>query len=624
MSANTPPGGQDPERTTAYRWNEGQPTPQGGQPYPQQPYPPQQQPQYQQPYQQQPQYGQQGQAQQGYGQSNPGQQDYAQQGYGQQDYAQQGYGQQQQPGYGQQQPYQQQNQQYSYGDQTVQQPAGWQQQGPDGWGPPQQQPAKKSGRGWLIAGIAALLVVLVGGGGVWAAGSFLGGGGTQPHEVLPGGAMAYVRLDLDPAANQKIALFNLARKFTVTKDRITGDDPRKALFDAIKADSEDLKKIDFAKDVDPWLGSRIGVAALPAPKGQEPGFAVAVQVKDEAAAKAGIAKLMGDDKYGIAFREDYAILSSDQAAADKYAAGPTLAENADFSSDFDALGEPGVLSTWMSVGKMAEMAGEMNEQEKQLLEKAKNARFAAALRFDSAYAEFAGVVRGAEAMAVGDPQAADLSTLPVSTVGALSISGLDEAITKQWAELQKTMASSQEGAGFQQFVDMAQQKYGLALPADLSTLLGKNLTLAVDGEGLANLGQSGQMPKAGVKIVTDPAKAQEVIGKIEKAFTDQGQPAPQLAKVPGDGTMTIATTPEYAKLLSEDGSLGDSESFKTAIPDAGSATFALFVDVDKIEPLYLNNLTGDDQANAKVLSAVGLSGKQSGGEASFSLRVLFN
>ncbi|MGW4473579.1 DUF3352 domain-containing protein [Nonomuraea sp. NPDC004354] len=623
MSANTPPGGQDPDRTTAYRWNEGQP--QGGQPYPQQPYPPQQHYQQQQPYQQQPQQPQQpqyGQGQQGYGQ--PG---YGQQGPGQQGYGQQGYG-QQQPGHGQQQQPYQQTQQFSYGEQAPQESAGWQQQGPEGWGPPQPQPGKKGGRGWLIAGIAALLVVLVGGGGVWAAASFLGGGGTQPHEVLPGGAMAYVRIDLDPAANQKIALFNLARKFTVTKDTFTGDDPRKALFEAIKSDSDDLKDVDFAKDVDPWLGSRLGLAVLPPPaKDEDPGIAFAVQVKDAEAAKAGIAKLMGDEKYGIAFREDYAILSEDQAAADKYAAAPTLAESDDFSSDLDALGEPGVLSTWMSFGKMvefaeADMAG-LPEQSKQMLEKMKNARFAAALRFDSAYAEFAGIVRGAEAMAIGDPQAADLSTLPASTVGALSISGLDEAITKQWGELQTSLAATEEGAGFQQFVDMAQQKYGLTLPADLATLLGKNLTVALDGDGLANLDQGG-MPKAGVKIVTDPAKAQEVIGKIEKAFTDQGQPAPQIAKVPGDGTFTLATTPEYAKLLSEDGALGDSENFKNAIPDASSATFALFVDVDKIEPLYLNSLSGDDQANAKVFSAVGFSGKQSGGEADFSLRVLFN
>ncbi|MEV4161716.1 DUF3352 domain-containing protein [Nonomuraea dietziae] len=627
MSANLPPGGQDPERTTAYRWNQDQPPAQGGQPY-QQPYPPQQppygqpqQPQGQQPYNQQqpyqqqqpqqPQYGQ----QQGYGQQQPAYGQPQQPAYGQQPQ----YG-QQQPQYGQQQNQQQQS--FSYGEQTVQEPAPWQ-QGSEGWGPPQQPPAKKSGRGWLIAGIAALLVVLVGGGGVWAAGAFLGGGGTQPHEVLPAGAMAYVRLDLDPAANQKLALFALAKKFTVTKDRFTGDDPRKALFDAVKADSEDLAKVDFAKDVDPWLGSRIGMAVLaPAAAGKEPGFAVAVQVKDEAQAKAGIAKLMGEEKYGLAFRDDYAIISADQANADKHATGPTLSESADFTGDLDALGEPGVLSMWMNAGKVAELGGEALPAENKAM--LKNARFAAALRFDSAYAEFAGIVRGAEAMAVGDPQAADISTLPTSTVGALSISGMDEAITKQWSQLQKSMAAAPDGASFQQFVDMAQQKYGLALPADLATLLGKNLTVALDGDGLATMGQSGQLPKVGVRIVTDPAKAQEVIGKIEKAFTDAGQPAPQIAKVPGDGTLTLATTPEYAKQLSEGGTLGDSEAFKTAIPDAASSTFALFVDVDKLEPLYLNSLSGDDQANAKVFSAVGLSGKQSGSEASFSLRVLFN
>ncbi|MEV2269052.1 DUF3352 domain-containing protein [Nonomuraea africana] len=632
MSANTPPGGQDPERTTAYRWNQDQPPAQGGQPY-QQPYPPQQPSAPQQPYQQQPQ-------QQPYGQQGYGQQDYGQQpGYGQQ--PQPGYGQQaaygQQPGYGQQQPpygqpqqpqYGQQNQQqYGYGEQTVQEPSAWQQQGPEGWGPPQQPPSsgKKGGRGWLIAGIAALLVVLVGGGGVWAASSFLGGGGTQPHEVLPGGAVAYLRLDLDPAANQKLALFSLAKKFTVTKDKITGDDPRKALFDAVKDDNDDLAKIDFAKDVDPWLGSRVGAAILPpAAGGKEPGFAVAVQVKDEAQAKAGIAKLMGDDKYGLSFRDDYALLTADQATADKFAAGPVLSEDADFTGDFDALGETGVLSMWMHVGKANQFAKDaVPAGSEAMFEKMKNTRFAAALRFDSAYAEFAGIVRGAEELSTGDPQAVSIGGLPASTVGALSISGLDEAITKQWAELQKTLSASGDGS-FQQFTDMAQQKFGLSLPADLSTLLGKNLTVALDNDGLASMNQSGQMPKVGVRIVTDPAKAQEVIGKIEKSFTDAGQPAPQIAKVPGDGTLTLATTPEYAKLLSEDGALGESEAFTTAIPDADAATFALFVDVDKLEPLYINSLEGDDQANAKVFRAVGLSGKQSGGEASFSLRVLFN
>ena len=172
---------------------------------------------------------------------------------------------------------------------------------------------------------------------------------------------------------------------------------------------------------------------------------------------------------------------------------------------------------------------------------------------------------------------------------------------------------------FKQFADQAQQKYGLALPDDLATLLGKNLTLALDGTGL-----DGNQPKFGARIVTDPAKAQEVVGKIEKFLADSGTAVPQLAKVPGDGTYVLASAQDYAAELAKDGALGDSESFKIAIPNADEATFAVYVDLDKVEKLYLQGLQGDDKANLQTLRAVGMSGTQSGGDSSFSLRVLFN
>ncbi|MFC7644561.1 hypothetical protein ACFQX6_30555 [Streptosporangium lutulentum] len=108
-------------------------------------------------------------------------------------------------------------------------------------------------------------MVLVGGGSVFAV-NLLSGGGTQPHDVLPGDAMGYLRLDLDPAANQKVALFNIARKFTVTKDSFRGDDPRTAIFNLLKKDTQGLGKIDYAADVEPWLGSRIGMAVLSPPR----------------------------------------------------------------------------------------------------------------------------------------------------------------------------------------------------------------------------------------------------------------------------------------------------------------------------------------------------------------------
>ncbi|MEU4536861.1 DUF3352 domain-containing protein [Streptosporangium sp. NPDC023825] len=635
MPANNPPDqsptpGQNPDRTIAYRWNEGaqhndqphtQAYPQNGQPgYPQpsggyqqgQPYPQQGLPY---PQQQNPQQGYQ-QPQQPYGQQNYGQQ-AGQQGYGQQ--GQQGYGQQPGQPYGQQQPGYQQQQQ-NYGQQAYAQQGGNWQQGPDflSAGPPAGPPARKGGKGWLLAAIAALVVALVGGGGFFAI-NLLSGGGAQPHDVLPGNAIGYVRLDLDPAANQKVALFTIARKFTTTKDSFTGEDPRQAIFNLFKKDADSLGKIDYAADVEPWLGVRAGVAALPPAKtGAAPGVVVAVQVTDQDKAKAGIAKLMGEEKYGIAFREDYALLTATQAEAGKAAAAEPLSGNANFSDDLSALGETGVLSFWADAGKLAGIAPELAAQDPTALAQIKNVRVAGALRFDGEYVELAGISRGAESLDMGTPEASKIGTLPASTAGAISISGLGEVIGKQWAQLMKS-ADQAAGGGVQQFTDQAKQRYGLALPDDLVTLLGKNITLAIDSGGL-NTSQ----PKFGAKIVTDPAKAQEVVGKIEKFLADSGTAVPQLAKVPGDGVFVLASAQDYAALLNKDGTLGDSETFQLAIPNAGEATFALYADLDKVENLYLSGLQGEDRANLQVLRAVGMSGTQSGSEASFSLRLLFN
>ncbi|WP_188190687.1 DUF3352 domain-containing protein [Nonomuraea sp. SYSU D8015] len=619
MSANNPPYGQDPDRTTAYNWNQGQPYP-PQQPYGQQPSHGQQgsygqQASYgeqQQPYGQQPAYGQQ---QPTYGapygqQSQPNyQQQQPQQGGWQQEQLQQGGWEQQQQGGWEQQQQGGWNQQQGHYAQ-----AGWQQQGPDGFGPA--QPAKKGRKTWIIAAAAALAVILLGGGAVMAMNA-IGGGGTQPNEVLPANSIAYARLDLDPAANQKLALFQLARKFTVTKDSFSGEDPRKALFDTINKDSD--TKVDFAKDVDPWLGSRVGFAAVPSGK-EEPDFAVAVQVKDQEQAKAGIAKLMDGEKYGIAFREDYAILTPTQALADKYAqAEGSLADNAEFNEDMGAVGEQGVLSFWADMGGLMQLAkAEIPADQQAALDQVKDARFAGALRFDSAYVELAGTVRGFKGGPQGDLPTTNLGTLPATTAGALSISGLDQTVTKQWAQIEK-QASAAGAAEVKQLFEQAKTQFGLELPADLSTILGKNFTIALDSQGL----DSNQI-KGGVRIATDPAKAQAILDKVQQALTQSGQPAPQIAKVAGDGVFTVATTDEYAKALAGEGTLGESETFQTAIPNADEASFALFVDLDKVEKLYLKSMEGDEKANMQVLRAVGMSGTQTETEGTFSLRLLFN
>lgn len=218
-----------------------------------------------------------------------------------------------------------------------------------------------------------------------------------------------------------------------------------------------------------------------------------------------------------------------------------------------------------------------------------------------------------------DAEGTKLSTLPASTVGAVSISGLGDILAKQWPQITKA-AEGAGGQGFSDFVASAQQTYGLALPGDLVTLLGRNLTIALDEKGL-----DGDLPNVGAVLSTDPAKAQEVVSKIERFVADSsGTTTPQIIKAAGDGRLVLASSQEYAGTLAKDGTLGESETFTTAVPDADSATAALYVDLDKIEKYYLNGLRGDERANLQVLRAVGLSGRQSGDTASFSLRVLFN
>jgi hypothetical protein len=348
---------------------------------------------------------------------------------------------------------------------------------------------------------------------------------------------------------------------------------------------------------------------------------VAVQVSDQEAAKAGIAKLMTGTKYGIAFRDDYALLTTTQALADKYAAETTsLAENTQFSEDLDALGEQGVLSFWSQLGKLSELAKDSLEPaQAAALAEVKNARFSGALRFDSSYAEIAGVVTGVQAKAgAGDVPKAAMSALPASTVGALSISGLDRIVTDQWAQIEKSAIASQGAAQWQQTLDQAQTKLGVSLPADLATLVGRNLTVAVDAQ---NLGKADM--KVGARIQGDTAKIGTLVDKLNKALTAQGT-ATQLTTVPGDGVYTIASAPDYAKTLAAEGTLGDTETFQTAIPNADDATFGLFVDLDKVEKLYLDGMQGADKANLQVLRAVGISGSQTDTGGTFSLRVLFN
>ncbi|WP_182882735.1 DUF3352 domain-containing protein [Microbispora sp. H10949] len=487
--------------------------------------------------------------------------------------------------------------------------------------PPPHAPApapkgRRGARGWILALVAAVLVGVVGGGGVWAA-SKLSGGGTQPQDVLPADAIAYVRLDLDPSADQKLALFGIARRFSATRDVVGGDDPREALVTALGKDGSGLAKVDYARDVEPWLGDRVGLAVLPSTGGDDPVGAIAVQVRDEAAAREGIARLgLRDGKGGLAFRDGYAVIAPTQELADRYVTAAPLSGEPRFADDLRTLGEPGVLSFWADVEKVAAAAWPSRNGAEPLLDRVKDMRFAGALRFSGDYAELAGITCGGKT-APGRPEPVRIGELPASTVAAASFSGLGDLLREQWPSIERA-ANGAGGGPYAETLDAARQ-YGLSLPDDLVTLLGRNLTLALDERGL-----DGSQPHFGAVLTTDAAKAQDVVDRV-KAYLDGIERPADFATAGGDGRFVLATTPEYAATLGGGGgALAESETFRLAVPDAGNATYAVYADLDRLEKLYLSGAGDAGRRDLEKLRAVGLSGTSGEAGSSFTLRVVFD
>jgi hypothetical protein len=534
----------------------------------------------------QPQYGQPGQPQRP-GQPQPGQPSYGQPG-GQPSYAQQG-----QPSY----------EQMNFGGQP-----------PQGFGPGQQWQEPKKKRGKLIPIIAALIVALVAaGGGVFAYGKL--NGGKQPSAVLPGTAVAYARVDLNPSAGQKVAAIRFMLKFPSVKENLglTGedDDLRQKLFESIKKYAgDDLADVNYDTDIKPWLGERAGVAVLPASGDAEPKAIIAIQVKNEDKASEGIDKLFAkeDDKPGKAFSNGYVLLSDSQATVDSAVAAAkdnSLEQNEKFSADMKALGEQGFASVWADMKGVAAISGKVDSE---AMAGISDASMAAALRFDSSYVELKGIARGDQSVKVNSADAGDIiGQLPETTAAAVAVSGGESLVDTMWSQLEKS-----SNGNIKEMTQEIEDETGLSLPDDLKTLLGKNLAVAVDKD--ADNG-----PQIAARLETDPAKAEPVVEKLVTLLREKAGNVP-VRQAKDDDTLVVATTEEYAQRVLKAGSLGDSETFKQTLPDTKGAVTIGYLDFTAADSLSKEFSSNKDVA---ALRSAGFVARSTGdGEGDFTLRVV--
>ena len=490
----------------------------------------------------------------------------------------------------------------------------------------EEQPlAPRGSRTWIgaAAAVAVIAALAVGGSALV---NVLGGGGAQPEDVFPANAIVFAKLDLDPSAGQKLAVFQLARKFPTSRDKVTSEESsiKESTFGSIFTGDSGWG-LDYKRDVEPWLGDRVGVGVFPdmdADKKPEVGLAIAVT--DQDAAKVALDKAIANaaknqDKVGYAFADDYVIVSDTTAhAASLVRVGKvTPLTGSAYASDVQKLGEDQIGVAWADVAASykAVVQDQANEDTLGLLKgatdpKKVSGRVVVGLHADPSFIELTGKgidIKGVDALAKADAatEAGMIASFPADVFGAVTSTGLGKAVGALYTSL--------TASGDSMEIKPMLGALGIDSAAQIETLLGDETGVVVGG----TLDQ----PEYAVRTATGDADAAYELARriLGVAQFDTGGASVHRVHGP-EGIVVGFGSGLTGAITSQSGStLGSTAAFTQVMPGVGQADFAAYVNLAKLMP----RLTGDnpsDAASLKPLNALGLTATR-GAEPMFRLRL---
>lgn len=496
----------------------------------------------------------------------------------------------------------------------------------------------KALRTGLLAGGGVLALALVGG-GAWAAMSFFSTG-AQPSEALPAGTLGYVSVDLDPSGGQKIEAVRTLNKFPKFTDVAGLDadaDLRQSIFDIVQGAGA-CPGLDFDQDIDPWLGSRAALAAVPGTDGA-PQPVVVVQVTDAGEAATGLTKLQacGESDGARGARDtswkingDWAVVAPTAELASSVsndAATSSLADDPTFQKWTGETGAAGIATLYAAPGAGAAIRTALGQSDSPLPPEVSSKLdgfqgVAATIRFsDGAFEmEAAGETPKVVTGLVGGASVADrVSDLPADTAAVLGLS-----LGDGWAQaaLDQAAASLPAGTSVDELLAEAEAATGLTLPKDLQTLTGDGVVLAVgaglDPETLANSADPTDIPVA-LKLLGDPDTIGPVLAKVTRSFPAAGE---FLGSTPDDDSVIVGPSADYRAELAKPGTLGQSEDYTSVVRESDSPA-VLYVNINAFEATLETFLSADDEvlANLEPLSSIGMSTSLDGDVSRLVLRV---
>jgi hypothetical protein len=479
-------------------------------------------------------------------------------------------------------------------------------------------PARRSRRG-IVAGVVAVLLVLGGATG-YAAWAKLNGGGPQPDEVLPADTFAMVKLDLDPPAGQKVEVYRLLQRFPHLTQVSGSDEDFKAwLLRRLSMAAADAPGVDFDRDIKPWLGDRVAVAAVP--DGNSVDGLLVVQVTDEQAATDAMRKFSvleaaaGTGDYVV--HKGFLVVSSggrgSAAAAVRRADTASLAHDAQYVADVASMHSDQVVTAWVDLAKATDrvqhalagsglgpLGGDVTGGMSGL---PSQGRAVLGLHVTDGNLELQLRTIGGKP-ATAEPPVGTPSDLAPGVLGFLSVSGAGDAVATGLGPLASTPAY----AGL-----LAEAKaVGLDLPGDLRTLFGSRLTVSVGAQGGA------EPVFLAASRTSDPAAAAAVVRKLLRS----AGPDTTAVAMRTTGSALYVGSSQAVVDAAGTGRLPSEALYRRAVVDADRAQTVAFVDLTRVWDVAKAQGADIDEELQQV-AAVGLSSTTNGGDSSVTVRVVF-
>jgi hypothetical protein len=466
-------------------------------------------------------------------------------------------------------------------------------------------PPKAGATKKIIAGAAAV-AVLAGGAVAAYAYTKLASSGIQPERVLPGTTVAFAKIDLDPAAGQKVAAYRLSSKFPAISHGAGNIDQEKhTILSQFLDKNTDL---DYATDIKPWLGDRAAIAAMPDPSGDnglDPVLAVAYT--DEAKMKAALTKAARTTPdVGFVTRNGYVLISDSQSHAEAVLAATqraTLADNDHYKSDLKSLhgdqlavGWADIAATLAAMRTGSPQSSLKPEDLTRLSMLAAKGRIVVGAHASSDYLEVTALSHQAgtgTARLAAKPVGGALAKLSADTDAALEVSGLGDALSQTYVQASANLGLNED---FQDLIDQT----GLKLPEDLKALFGTDTTFSARFPR-----GTGGAPDVAAQVSTTGAnRAVQLLDSLGQPFGFSSEDLHP--RRTADGYL-VSTSPGYdPRPAAGTGTLGDDPAFRKAVPDRAQAGLIGYVNFGSLldaDP----GTSAKDKADWKHVGSLGLS-----------------